>query len=126
MKKNLELAEKISKANNGKLPNPWKLIQMGHGGLYIYIKRHPKAFERFCYEQVLGVDRKRRTTFSMSVRDGHVKTATELSKKHTGLPDFSWLNANGHSRLVAYIRAYPEVFAGINPNGTPKAKKRGV
>lgn len=124
MKKNIELAEKISKANKGKLPNPWKLIQMGYGGLYIYIKRHPKAFERFCYEQVLGVDRKRGTTFSMSIRDGHVKTVAKLSKKHNGLPDFSWLNVNGHSRLAAYMRAYPEVFKGIDSKGTQFKKHK--
>jgi len=122
MKRNLEEARQIAKANGGKLPNPWKLIQMGHGGLYRYIKRHPKSFSKFKFEQVIGVDRKRKTAFSMSIRDEHIKTATKLAKRHKGLPDFSWLNANGYSRLAAYIRAYPEVFSSLN--GTTASKRK--
>jgi hypothetical protein len=121
MERNLRAAEKLARKNGGKLPNPWRMIQMGHGGLYRYIKRHPKAFSKFSFDQVLAVDRKRKTTFSVSVRDEHLATAEKLTKRHKRLPDFSWLNANGYSRLAAYIRAYPEVFKSLD-----KKKKKNV
>ncbi|MHA2279590.1 MAG: hypothetical protein ACXAC5_01680 [Promethearchaeota archaeon] len=106
------------------MPNPWRMIQMGYGGLYRYMKRHPNAFKKFKFAKAIGVDKKgeNRQTYNCGIREEHKQTALELSKTHDGIPDASWLNANGYSRLAAYIRAYPAVFKGLNK--TKFSKKR--
>jgi len=114
MQKNLHEVEKLSHNNGGKLPNPWRMIQMGYGSLYRYIKRHPSVFKRFTFDTAVGTSKGRKTSFNVAIRKEHLCTAQKLTRIHQKLPDPAWLNANGYSRLAAYMRTYPEVFSNIN------------
>lgn len=126
MEKRLKLARRMADKNRGKLPNPWKMIQQGHGGLYRYIQRHPEEFSHFEFEEAVG---KERTTqngrggFNVSIREEHLKTARQLARKNKGvLQDWGWLMEHGYTRLASYSKTYPYVFVNIAP--TPK--KRGL
>jgi len=49
LKRQLLLAENLTKQHRGQLPGKWELIKLGYGGLYRYIMRHPDLFCRFEY-----------------------------------------------------------------------------
>jgi hypothetical protein len=123
MSKNLREAEKLAEQEGGVLPNPWRMIQMGHGGLYRYITRHRGAFKKFKFATAIGVDGKgkNKRTFNRAIREEHIETANNLARRHKGVPDSFWLNANGYSRLAAYIRRYPAVFKNLDGK-SPKKK----
>lgn len=110
MRKNLQTAQELSDDNGGRLPNPWRMIQMGYGGLYRYIIRHPSAFKSFKFDPAVGIDKKGRKPFNVAIREEHIDTAKQLIKKKGRIPDPAWLNANGYSRLAAYMRTYPGVI----------------
>lgn len=113
MEKRLKLAQKLACKNGGKLPNPWKMIQQGHGGLYRYIQRHSKEFKQFKIEKAVGKERTKngRISFNISIREEHLKTARQLAQKNGGtLQDGGWLMQQGYTRLASYIKTYPHVF----------------
>lgn len=122
MAKRLKLAEKLAKNNGGKLPNPWKMIQQGHNGLYRYIHRHQEAFEHFEVEDAVDREPTKRNgegSFNIAIREEHLETARQLAKKNDGvLQDVSWLMRHGYTRLASYIKTYPYVF--VHLNGKPK------
>lgn len=123
MQKRLKLAQRLADGNSGKLPNPWKMIQQGHGGLYRYIQRHPKEFSHLGVEEAVGREGKnRQSNFNVTIREEHLKKARRLAQKNNGvLPDLSWLTQHGHTRLASYVKTYPFVFVNL---GTPEAKKK--
>lgn len=124
MEKRLKLARKLEIENGGKLPNPWKMIQQGHGGLYRYIQRHPTEFSQFTIEEAVGkeqIEENRRGNFNISIREEHFKNAQQLARKNNGvLQDISWLMQHGHTRLASYMKTYPHVF--VNLEEVPKSK----
>lgn len=128
--KNLAQARTLAKRNGGKLPNPWKMIQQGYGGLYRYMLRHPKFFEEFEVESAVGQEKVGRNniTFNVAIRQEHIATAMELKRRLGHMPDEKWLAKKGYTRLAAYQRVRPEVFAKLpdpKKNGKAKpAKKR--
>ena len=122
MEKRLSLAKKLSKKNGGKIPNPNKLIQMGHGGLYRYMLRNSKFFENFEVDKAVDMDRRTGTTYNISIREEHIRTAQRLAKRNGGkIPDAEWLQEHSYTSFVAYMRTYPHVF--LNRKGLT-AKKR--
>lgn len=116
MEKRLKLARKLERENGGKLPNPWKMIQQGHGGLYRYIQRHPTVFSQFAIEEAVGKEEEKngRGNFNISIREEHLKNARQLARKNNGiLQDINWLMQHGHTRLASYVKTYPCVFANL-------------
>ena len=126
MAKRLKLAEKLAKSNGGKLPNPWKMIQQGHSGLYRYIHRHAEAFEHFDIEDAVEREPTKRNgegSFNVAIREEHLKKARQLASKNNGaLQDVNWLMRHGYTRLASYIKTYPYVFI---PEDNKK-QKRGL
>ncbi len=112
MEKRQKLAQKLSDKNGGKLPNPWKMIQQGHGGLYRYIQRHQKEFSQFEVEKAVGKEKENgRAHFNVGIREEHLSQARQLARKNRGvLQDPKWLNQHGYTRLASYIKTYPKVF----------------
>lgn len=113
MARRLKLAEELSKKNGGKLPNPWKLIQQGHVGLYRYIHRHPKEFKHFEVENAVGKEKTKNkiTNFNIAIREEHLSTVTLLASKNNGvIPELKWLMLHGYTRLASYMKIYPKVF----------------
>ena len=125
MKKRLKLAEELTRKNGGKLPNPWKMIQQGHGGLYRYVQRHPREFSHFKIEEAVGqelIKQNVQGTFNLAIRREHLKKARQLARKNKGvLQDSSWLMRQGYTRLASYIKTYPHIFACFNGR-----QKRGL
>ncbi len=122
MERRLKLARALARNNGGKLPNPWKMIQQGHGGLYRYIQRHPDEFGHFEYEEAVGNEQKnlnKRGSFNVSIRHEHLSTALRLAKKGV-IPDTGWLIQHGYTRLASYVKTYPHVFKNLEP--APKKK----
>jgi len=121
MGKRLKLAQKLAEENGGKLPNPWKMIQQGHGGLYRYIQRHPKEFGHFAIEEAVAQDNQNgHNNFNVSIREEHLTVARQLAQTNDGvLQDIRWLIQHGYTRLASYIKTYPHVFNKLEP----KSKK---
>lgn len=129
LKRNMELAEALAKENGGNLPNPWSLIQMGHAGLYRYILRHPTHFRRFTFDSAVGREGGReKTTFNLGIRQTHLETAASLAKQNRGkLPPIRTLSQRGFTKLLSYMRTYPDLFAQWSPenlNGNGEAKMK--
>lgn len=114
----LKLAKELAQENGGVLPNPWRMIQEGHGSLYRYIYRHPEEFDKFEYQDVVGGTNK--TTFNIGIREKHLRTARNLLRIHDKLPAIKWLNDNGFTPLASYMRIHPDVFNGLS---TSKKKR---
>ena len=124
--RNLKLADNLAADNGGVLPNPWRMIQMGHGGLYRYILRHPKKFDHFDYQEAVG-GQDDDATFNIGIRQEHLKTAETLVAKKGELPSTKWLGANGYSKLVSYMRIHPSVFSDLKGrNGKTNEKGSGI
>lgn len=123
MQKRLRLAQRLADANGGKLPNPWKMIQQGHGGLYRYIQRHPDEFSHLGVEEAVEKEEKNgKNNFNVAIREEHLENAQQLAQKNGGvLQDTSWLTQHGHTRLASYVKTYPYVFVNLR---TPKAEKK--
>ena len=106
-----------SKNNNGELPNPWKMIQQGHGGLYRYIQRHQQEFKHLNVEKAVGKEPNKQNkmiNFNVAIREEHIKKARRLALKNNGvLQDPNWLRKNGHTRLASYVKIYPNVFVDL-------------
>jgi hypothetical protein len=111
MERRMKLATEMSEQNGGKLPNPQKMIQQGHGGLYRYIQRHPKEFGHFAVEEAVG--RENNGNFNVGIRNEHLTAARKLIKEHGMLPDATWLARRGYTRLASYMKIYPDVFVGL-------------
>ena len=114
MRRNLELADRLAEENGGLLPHPWKMIEMGHGGLYRYILRHPQEFDHFGVEEPPS----KIAGYNASIREKHLKTARRLKTGRYGegrgkMPSVQWLTTHGYSKLVAYMKNYPKVFEEI-------------
>lgn len=126
MEKRLRLATELAKSNGGKLPNPWKMIQQGYGGLYRYIQRHPKEFKRFEVEEAVGQEKSKRNghiKFNVAIREEHLETARGLICKNRGvLQNTSWLMQHGHTRLASYIKTYPHVFVHLDQKPAKKSR----
>ena len=115
MKQRLKLAQELTDKNGGQLPNPWKMIQQGHSGLYRYIQRHPKEFDHFQLEK--AVQEENGSNFNISIREKHLKKARQLARKNEGvLQDPSWLIQHGYTRLASYLKTYPHVFVDLQPH----------
>ncbi len=115
--KNLGMAGRIAKRNGGKLPNPWKLIEMGHGSLYQYIGRHRKHFAHLKFDQAVQTEASAANQFNVAIRQEHLKLAKKLAKQNHGmLPRMRWLTDHGYTRLVSYVRVYPQLFEAIKCN----------
>lgn len=113
MKKRLALARRLANKNSGRLPNPWKMIQLGHSGLYRYIQRHPREFGHFKIEKAVGING--RAHFNVAIREEHLEQARQLATKNGGvLQDAKWLIQKGYTRLASYIKTYPRVFRDLN------------
>lgn len=131
MEKRLKLAEELTENNGGKLPNPWKMIQQGHGGLYRYTLRHKKEFSHFKVEEAVGKDEKNgRSHFNVAIRDEHLRTARKLAQNNGGvLQDTEWLAERGFTRLASYVKTYPHVFKNLGKrkkNSAMTYKKNAV
>lgn len=128
MAKRLKEAERLAKKNGGKLPNPWTMIQQGHGGLYRYIQRHPKEFEHLPVEEAVGTDNHKvegRTSFNVAIRLEHLTLARKLADQNGGeVPDTNWLTAKGYTRLASYMKTYPHVFLNLNVITAKRSKRR--
>ena len=124
VEKRLSLANKLADKNDGKIPNPNKLILMGHGGLYRYMLRNPELFENFEVDKAVETDKKTKNTYNISIRKEHVKTAQKLAKRNGGkIPEVEWLQEHGHTSLLAYMRTYPHVFLNCMKGLTAKRKR---
>ncbi len=110
--RNLQLANTLAEHNGGVLPNPNRMIKMGHEGLYRYILRHPDYFEKFDYQEAVGIQDDD-ATFNIGIRQQHLETADGLIKKQGKLPSPKWLAVNGFSKLASYMRIHPEVFGNL-------------
>jgi len=114
MNRRLKLAKELARKNGGKLPNPWKMIQQGHGGLYRYIRRHPVEFKKFIVEEAVIKAHKNKGKFNISIREEHIKTAQNLAKANGGvIPNSRWLIKHGYTRLASYLRTYPHIFGDL-------------
>lgn len=114
MAKRLKHAEELAVKNGGKLPNPWKMIQQGHSGLYRYIHRHPGAFKHFEVEDAVEPEptkRKGEGSFNIAIREEHLRKARQLASKNNEVfQGTGWLIRHGHTRLASYVKTYPYVF----------------
>ena len=102
----LELARKISAANGGRLPNPWKIIQLGYWSFYKYMRRHPDLFSDFELQKVIVFSKN--SAYNENIRKDHVQTAVALLQAN-GEESLTpkWLKRNGYSKLAAYFRLHP-------------------
>lgn len=109
IERRISLAKQLANKNGGKLPSPWKLIQMGHEGLYRYMLRNSGLFTEIQRESV--ITRKRDVpSINETIKDKHLETIKKLIAKHGSLPDSKWLSEHGHNKLVAYMKNHPDAF----------------
>lgn len=107
LKKAIQLANKLTEENGGKLPST-SFLNKHYCGLYKFIIKHPNSFNHFP-----------RDKFKNTLLEA-VKEAEELEKEHNKLPNPKWLQKNGYSWLNARISKNPEMFLHIQKNKIQK------
>jgi len=102
LKEHLQDARRLTKNNEGLLPNYAWLRDNGYGSLNAAIRFYPSEFTNFKQAVVFK-------TVTEQIHD-----AEQLAKKQDGiLPNSKWLSKNGHSKLVSAMQNHPEEFAHI-------------
>lgn len=98
----LSLIEKLSRKNDGILPNVKWLLNNGYQGLYRAMRKYPEEFSHIKQEKK-----------HLQIED-YISTAEKLVRENRGiLPNVNWLLNNGYWNLYQTMRKYPEKFSHI-------------
>ena len=97
------VAERLEKDHGGILPSTSWLQNNGYVYIYRKMKKYPESFSH--------INQVRRKGNSL---EEHIVDAKRLTKEHNGiLPSPTWLNNNGYSGLVKFMKKYPKSFSNI-------------
>jgi hypothetical protein len=99
------VAKNLAKKNHGVLQNCAWLHQNGYYGIYLMMRKHPRAFR--------NIKQERKCQKSKTLEE-HITAAEHLAKKNRGiLPNVWWLRQNGYAGLSRATRNHPRAFRHI-------------
>jgi len=99
----VNVAKKLAKKHDGRLPGDQWRRKNGYSGLSYAMQKHPNLFKHIKQESKKG-----RTP------QEQVALAEKLAKKHGGvLPNCYWLRKNGYEGLYQIMWKYPRLFRHI-------------